>query len=289
MSHLRSEAPEKMVPGSRSGTFKMRGSHTEIQHSHDEDERVGIIEFINSALASDPDVGSRLPIPTDTMQIFDECKDGLIICKLIDHIFPGTIDSVMGVRRRRGTTYFNLPSNNHALNKFQITENNNIAILAAEAMGVNVVNMSAQDIAEGREHLILSLVGQIIRQGTSDKPRPMPPKQAYRPATPNNGMVRRASVSGPVRPRSRQATSPPPYSHARSMSRASARDDDEASVAGNHGHGGKTAERIGQLQLKSKMMERGTFKLFEDLKVRTLCVPIRVSADYCTIGRNHHS
>ncbi|CAG7848067.1 SubName: Full=Probable SAC6-actin filament bundling protein, fimbrin {ECO:0000313/EMBL:CCA71837.1} [Serendipita indica DSM 11827] len=270
MSHLRSEQPEKMTPGSRSGTFKMRGSHNEIQHSLDEDERVGIIEYINTALASDPDVGSRLPLPTDTMQIFDECKDGLIICKLIDHIFPGTIDSVMGVRRRRGTTYINLPSNNHALNKFQIAENNNIAILAAEAIGVNVVNMSAQDIAEGREHLILSLVGQIIRQGTSDKPRPMPPKQSYRPVTPNNGMVRRASLSAPVRPRSRQATSPPPYSHPRSMSRASVRDDDEdvphraASVSGHQGD--KTAERITQLQLKSKMMERGTFKLFEDLK-----------------------
>jgi plastin-1 len=29
---------------------------------------------MNNVLAGDPDIGSRLPFPLDTMQMFDECK-----------------------------------------------------------------------------------------------------------------------------------------------------------------------------------------------------------------------
>ncbi|KAG8787884.1 hypothetical protein FRC15_007393 [Serendipita sp. 397] len=222
IARLRSDAPATMVPGTRTGTYKMRGSHAEISHTIDEDERVEFTEYINTALASDPDVGSRLPFPTDTMQIFDECRDGLIICKLVEHIFPGTIDSVMSVRRRRGTSYINLPRNGHPLNKFQIAENNNIAILAAQAIGATVVNMSGQDIAEGREHLILSLIGQIIRQATSDKPK-LPPKQTALFTTPLP--VRRASL--PPQMTNRTQSSPPPYFRSRSMS-VSVDDDERA-------------------------------------------------------------
>ncbi|KAG8833877.1 hypothetical protein FRC17_009918 [Serendipita sp. 399] len=264
IARLRSNAPAAMVPGTRSGTFKMRGSHAEISHSIDEDERVEFTEYINTALASDPDVGSRMPLPTDTMQIFDECRDGLIICKLIEHIFPGTIDSVMSVRRLRGTSYINLPRNGHPLNKFQIAENNNIAILAAQAIGANVVNMSGQDIAEGREHLILSLIGQIIRLATSDKPKVLPKHTAVF-TTPLP--LRRSSLPAPMSIRSQP--SPPPYSRSRSMSVSV--DDDEVtrvapSVIGQKVGKAPNGQQDRATGLKNKMMEIGAFKLFEDVK-----------------------
>jgi hypothetical protein len=106
-------------------------------------------------LDSDPDVGYRLPIPTDTMQIFDECRDGLILCKLINDSVPDTIDFRV----------LNLPTPKKPLNNFQITENNNIVITSAKAIGCSVVNIGSSDIAEGREHLILGLIWQIIRRG----------------------------------------------------------------------------------------------------------------------------
>ena len=106
-------------------------------------------------LDGDPDVGYRLPIPTDTMQIFDECRDGLILCKLINDSVPDTID----------IRVLNLPTSKKPLNNFQITENNNIVITSAKAIGCSVVNIGSSDIAEGREHLILGLIWQVIRRG----------------------------------------------------------------------------------------------------------------------------
>lgn len=89
------------------------------------------------------------------MQLFDECKDGLILCKLINDSVPDTID----------TRVLNKPTPRKPLNAFQMTENNNIVIASAKGIGCSVVNIGSSDIAEGREHLILGLIWQIIRRG----------------------------------------------------------------------------------------------------------------------------
>ena len=44
------------------------------------------------------------------------------------------------------------------LSVYQATENNNLAIGSAAAIGCSVVNMGAQDIWEQKEHIILGLV-----------------------------------------------------------------------------------------------------------------------------------
>lgn len=147
----------------------MRSFTTDASHTIDEDERAEFTQYINTVLAGDLDVGSRLPLPTDTMQIFDDCRDGLIICKLIEHAFPGTIASILrdaGRKRyNKSPLHLNVPSQNRPLNKFQIAENNNVAIAAAQAIGCTIVNIGGQDLAEGKEHLIFGLIGQIIRLG----------------------------------------------------------------------------------------------------------------------------
>lgn len=89
------------------------------------------------------------------MQLFDDCKDGLILCKLINDSVPDTIDSRV----------LNKATSRKPLNAFQITENNNIVITSAKGIGCSVVNIGSSDIAEGREHLILGLIWQIIRRG----------------------------------------------------------------------------------------------------------------------------
>ena len=89
------------------------------------------------------------------MQLFDECRDGLILSKLINDSVPETIDHRV----------LNKPTPRKPLNNFQMTENNNIVILSAKAIGCSVVNIGPVDIAEGREHLILGLIWQIIRRG----------------------------------------------------------------------------------------------------------------------------
>ncbi|PFH49445.1 hypothetical protein AMATHDRAFT_76192 [Amanita thiersii Skay4041] len=140
---------------SKAGKVTVQGSNANVSHTINEDERREFTNHINLVIENDPDVGNRHPIPTNTMQLFDECKDGLILCKLINDSVPDTIDMRV----------LNKPQPRKQLNAFQITENNNIVITSAKAIGCSVVNIGSSDIAEGREHLILGLIWQVIRRG----------------------------------------------------------------------------------------------------------------------------
>ncbi|GJE86676.1 calponin homology domain-containing protein [Phanerochaete sordida] len=151
---LRQQAPASALP-SKAGKVTVQGSNANVAHTINEDERREFTHHINAVLEGDPDVGHRVPIPTETMQIFDECKDGLILSKLINDSVPETIDARV----------LNKPTARKPLNAFQMTENNNIVITSAKAIGCSVVNIGSTDIAEGREHLILGLIWQIIRRG----------------------------------------------------------------------------------------------------------------------------
>ncbi|CAO1636784.1 unnamed protein product [Parajaminaea phylloscopi] len=141
------------------GKVTVKGSNASVQHTINEDERTEFTRHINSTLAGDTHIGNRLPVPTDTFQLFDECKDGLILCKLINDAVPDTIDERV----------LNVGKGGKGPNAFQMTENNNIVITSAKAIGCSVVNVGAQDLIDGREHLILGLIWQIIRRGLLSK------------------------------------------------------------------------------------------------------------------------
>ncbi|KAL8388335.1 hypothetical protein RB595_009305 [Gaeumannomyces hyphopodioides] len=143
-----------------SGKIQVQGSNANITHTINEDERTEFTRHINAVLAGDPDIGSRLPFPTDTFEMFDECKDGLVLAKLINDSVPDTIDE--RVLNRPGKKTKNL-------NAFQMTENNNIVIESAKGIGCSVVNIGSGDIIEVREHLILGLIWQVIRRGLLGK------------------------------------------------------------------------------------------------------------------------
>ena len=146
--------------GSVSGKIQVQGSSANITHTINEDERTEFTRHINAVLAGDADLGSRLPFPTDTFEMFDDCKDGLVLAKLINDSVPDTIDErVLNLPGRKTKT----------LNAFQMTENNNIVIESSKGIGCSVVNIGAGDIIEVREHLILGLIWQIIRRGLLGK------------------------------------------------------------------------------------------------------------------------
>ncbi|KAG5717585.1 Fimbrin [Termitomyces sp. T112] len=151
---LKSQAASSSLT-TKAGKVTVQGSNANVSHTINEDERTEFTSHINLVIENDPDIGDRYPIPTNTMQLFDECKDGLILCKLINDSVPDTIDARV----------LNKSTGRKPLNAFQITENNNIVITSAKAIGCSVVNIGPTDIAEGREHLILGLIWQIIRRG----------------------------------------------------------------------------------------------------------------------------
>jgi plastin-1 len=142
-----------------SGKIFVQGSNSNITHTINEDERTEFTRHINAVLAGDADIGNRLPFPTDTFEMFDECKDGLVLAKLINDSVPDTIDERV----------LNRPKKGKALNAFQMTENNNIVIESAKGIGCSVVNIGSGDIIEVREHLILGLIWQVIRRGLLGK------------------------------------------------------------------------------------------------------------------------
>ncbi|KAF8962276.1 Ca2+-binding actin-bundling protein [Flammula alnicola] len=146
---------QKSAITTKAGKVTVQGSNSNVSHTINEDERAEFTNHINLVIENDPDIGDRYPIPTDTMQLFDECKDGLILCKLINDSVPDTIDMRV----------LNKPQPRKPLNAFQITENNNIVITSAKGIGCSVVNIGSEDFTEGREHLILGLIWQIIRRG----------------------------------------------------------------------------------------------------------------------------
>ncbi|GAB7366357.1 hypothetical protein MBLNU230_g8157t1 [Neophaeotheca triangularis] len=142
------------------GRITVGGSTTSSTHTINEDERTEFTRHINAVLAGDPDIGHLLPFPLDTFEMFDYCKDGLTLAKLINDSVPDTIDE--RVLNRVGKKL-------KSLNAFHMTENNNIVIESAKGIGCSVVNIGAGDIIEVREHLILGLIWQIIRRGLLGK------------------------------------------------------------------------------------------------------------------------
>uniref|UniRef100_A0AAY4DBQ9 Calponin-homology (CH) domain-containing protein n=1 Tax=Denticeps clupeoides TaxID=299321 RepID=A0AAY4DBQ9_9TELE len=96
------------------------------QHSYSEEEKVAFVNWINKALEKDPDCQHVLPMDPTTNDLFTAMGDG---------------------------------------NTHTHTENLNLALNSASAIGCHVVNIGAEDLKEGRQHLVLGLLWQVIKIG----------------------------------------------------------------------------------------------------------------------------
>ncbi len=152
-------APEQFVHEGSGANAKVLINQSGNIHTINDEERVEFTRHINAVLAGDSLVGERLPVPLDSFQIFDECTDGLILSALINDSVPDTID----------TRVLNVSKNGKPLNNFKMLENANIVLNSAKAIGCVVVNVHSEDIVDGKEHLILGLIWQIIRKGLLSK------------------------------------------------------------------------------------------------------------------------
>ncbi|XP_068572460.1 plastin-3-like [Cebidichthys violaceus] len=121
------------------------------QHSFSEEERYAFVNWINTALEKDPDCQHVLPMNPDTDSLFTSVGDGIVLCKMINLSVPDTIDE--------------RTINKKKLTPFTIQENLNLALNSASAIGCHVVNIGALDLKEGKPHLVLGLLWQIIKIG----------------------------------------------------------------------------------------------------------------------------
>ncbi|CAN9502447.1 unnamed protein product [Ophioblennius macclurei] len=121
------------------------------QHSYSDEEKVAFVNWINKALASDPECRHLLPMDPHNDSLFTAVRDGILLCKMINQSQPGTIDE-----RVINTT---------KLSHFRMTENLVLALNSASAIGCTVVSIDAHDLMAGKPHLVLGIYWQIIKVG----------------------------------------------------------------------------------------------------------------------------
>lgn len=131
------------------GTSELSSEGT--QHSFSEEERYAFVNWINTALENDPDCKHVLPMDPNKDSLFTSVGDGIVLCKMINLSVPDTIDE--------------RTINKKKLTPFTIQENLNLALNSASAIGCHVVNIGALDLKEGKPHLVLGLLWQIIKIG----------------------------------------------------------------------------------------------------------------------------
>lgn len=131
------------------GTSELSSEGT--QHSFSEEERFAFVNWINTALEKDPDCKHVLPMDPNTDSMFRAVGDGVVLCKMINLSVPDTIDE--------------RTINKKKLTPFTTQENLNLALNSASAIGCHVVNIGALDLKEGKPHLVLGLLWQIIKIG----------------------------------------------------------------------------------------------------------------------------
>jgi plastin-1 len=124
-------------------------------HHYSPEERAAFVSHINFSCGGFDDAKPFLPISTEGNDLFEKCADGRLLCALINSSVPGTIDERV----------INRPKGGKKLDPWSAAENLNLAINSAASIGCTVVNVGANDIQEGRAHIILGLIWQIIRIG----------------------------------------------------------------------------------------------------------------------------
>ncbi|XP_051151890.1 fimbrin-5-like isoform X2 [Andrographis paniculata] len=133
----------------RSTSF-LKATTTTLRHTISESERASYVNHINKFLGEDPFLQKYLPIDPSTNALFDLAKDGVLLCKLINVAVPATIDE-----RAINTKA--------VMNPWERNENHTLCLNSAKAIGCTVVNIGTQDLVEGRPHLVLGLISQIIK------------------------------------------------------------------------------------------------------------------------------
>ena len=101
------------------------------QHTIKKEEQGAFADWMNRCMADDKDCKAKLPLRTDGEDLYDKCRDSILLCKLINKAQPGTIfDKAI-----------NLPAPGKELSISQRLENGSLALNSARAVGCKIVNI----------------------------------------------------------------------------------------------------------------------------------------------------
>lgn len=82
--------------------------------------------------------------------LYEEARDGMILCKVCDRIKPGSVD---------WKRYTDKPK----LNFLEVNNNCGVAFDACKNVGAKTIGLSAKDIVDGHKKNILAIVWQLVR------------------------------------------------------------------------------------------------------------------------------
>lgn len=113
------------------------------------EEQRSFSSWINAHLGNIEALAHLLPLKDGGDDLYQKIDDGILLCKLINFAVPDTIDDrAINVGKK--------------LSVFKKHENLTLAITSAKSIGCHVVNMDSHTLTEGKKHLILGLLWQII-------------------------------------------------------------------------------------------------------------------------------
>ncbi|WVZ08212.1 hypothetical protein V8G54_021558 [Vigna mungo] len=147
---LQSFASSRTGSNAKNSSAFLKAATTTLLHTISESEKASYVAHINNYLAGDEFLKKCLPIDSSTNDLFEIAKDGVLLCKLINVAVPRTIDE-RAINTKR------------LLNPWERNENHTLCLNSAKAIGCTVVNIGTQDLIEGRRHLVLGLISQIIK------------------------------------------------------------------------------------------------------------------------------
>lgn len=124
---------------------------TGVFHSYSAEELAGIVSYINRILEHNGRFSEDLPLPDDLSTLLAFTKSGVALCYILHAIQPTCIN-------------LKLLHDADDLSSLKMRENLAIALEGAAALGCQLVNIDASDILDGKVHLILGLLSQIIRK-----------------------------------------------------------------------------------------------------------------------------
>ncbi|KAJ4730341.1 putative Fimbrin [Melia azedarach] len=147
---LQAHANARTGSNTKNSSAFLKAATTTLLHTISESEKSSYAAHINNYLAQDEFLKKYLPIDPSSNDLFEIVKDGVLLCKLINVAVPGTIDE-RAINTKR------------LLNPWERNENHTLCLNSAKAIGCTVVNIGTQDFIEGRRHLVLGLISQIIK------------------------------------------------------------------------------------------------------------------------------
>ncbi|OIT06647.1 PREDICTED: fimbrin-2-like [Nicotiana attenuata] len=147
---IQAHAAARMGSTAKSSSAFVKSATSTLLHTISESEKASYVAHINSYLADDEFLKKYLPVDPSSNDLFEIAKDGVLICKLINVAVPGTIDE-RAINMKR------------MLNPWERNENHTLCLNSAKAIGCTLVNIGTQDFIEGRRHLVLGVISQIIK------------------------------------------------------------------------------------------------------------------------------